>query len=135
MCFFPTPFPNAPTPPPPPLILFDQSLNDFSNDCIKPFRTLQLLFIFVLGAGTGCCFFVLRAGIGLCGEIGLSSKYCINCRTIFPGVGIGVFLPGAVIRRASSLILTRVRSSLIVIPDNNLLTNSLQLLFILLLHI
>ena len=33
--------------------------------CVKPFRALRFLFILVLGAGAGCCFFILGAGIGL----------------------------------------------------------------------
>ena len=124
-----------------PLLLF----NNISNDCVKPFRDLRFSLILVLGAGTGCCFFVLGTGIGLYSGIGLASKYCINCRTFLPGVGIGFLLLGTGIGhaspslpgigRASSLILTRFWSSLIVIPYNSLLTNSLLLLIILLLYI
>ena len=73
--------------------------NDISNDCVEPLRVLRFLFILVLGAATGCCFFVLGAGIDLYGGIGLASKYCINCRTFILGVGTGVLLLGA--RRGS----------------------------------
>ena len=94
---------------------------------LKGLRTLRFWSILVLGAVTGCCFFVLGAGMGLYGGIGLSSKYCINCRTFLLGVGIGVLLLGAGIecasppppppsgpgigRFASSLILTRLTTS------------------------
>ena len=118
---------------------------DISDECVKLWRALRFWFILVLWAGTGCRFFVLGAGIGLYGGIGLSSKYCSNCRTFLLGVGIGILLLGAGIgcafphllgqgigQFASSLILTRFWSSLILIPDNSLLINSLRLLIILL---
>ena len=150
-------------------------LSDISNDCVKPFRAFRFSVIPVLGVGTSRCFFILGAGIGLYGGIGLASKYCINCRTFLLGVGIGVLLLGAGIGRTSppplllgagigrasphllgagigrlasspllgagigrltsSHILTRFWSSLIVIPDNSLLTSSLRLLIQLLLYI
>ena len=70
--------------------------------CVKSFRALRSLFISVLGAGSGCCFFILGAGIGLYGGTGLASKYCINCRTFFLGVGIEVLFHGAGIERLAS---------------------------------
>ena len=72
-------------------------LNDISNDCVKPLRALRFRFILVLGAGTGCCFFVLAAGIGVYSGIGLASKHRINCRTFLLGallLGAGIsFFP------------------------------------------
>ena len=56
---------------------------------------------FILGDRTVLFFFVLGAGIGLYGGIGLASKYCINCRAFLLGVGMGILLLGAGIGRAS----------------------------------
>ena len=81
------------------LLLF----NDISNDCVKPFGALRFLFIFVLGAGTGCCFFILGAGIGLHGGIRLSSKYLINSCTLLLGSCYCLLLGGEIGRFASSL--------------------------------
>lgn len=74
--------------------------NDISNDCVKPCRALHFSLILVLG--TGCCFFVLGARIGLYGGIGAALKYCTNCRTFLLGVGIELLL-GEGIGRASPL--------------------------------
>ena len=49
--------------------------NDISNDCVKPLRALRFSLILNLGDGTVCCFFVLGAGIGPYGGIGLASLY------------------------------------------------------------
>ena len=65
-------------------------INDISNDYVKPLRALRFSLILVLGAGTGCCFFVVGAGIGLYCGIGLASKYCINCRTFLLLLGAGI---------------------------------------------
>ena len=110
------------------------SLSDFkqiSYDLVKPLTALRFSPILVLGAGTGCCFFVLGAGIGLYGGMGLFSKNLINCLThIFRGAGTGrgdrasCFFPYS----------TRFWSSSLVIPDNNRLISSLRLVFILLLY-
>ena len=74
---------------------------DISDECVKLLRALRFWFISVLWAGTGCRFFVLGAGIGQYGGVGLSPKYCSNCRTFLLGVGIGILLLGAGIGRAS----------------------------------
>ena len=104
-----------------------------SYDLVKPLRAFRFSPIFVRGTAIGCCFFILEAGIGLYGGMGLFSKYRINCCTFLPGFGIGVLLTE--IGCASSLTRTKFSSSLSVSPDNNLLISSLRLVFILLLYI
>ena len=116
------------------------SLSDFkpiSYDLVKPLRALRFSPILVLGAGTGCCFFVLGAGIGLYGGMRLFSKNMINCLThIFRRAGTDILLLGVGKGRlASSRTQTRFWSSSLVIPDNNRLISSLRLVFILLLYI
>ena len=115
------------------------SLSDFkpiSYD-LKPLRALCFSPILVLGAGTDCCFFVLGAGIGLYGGMGLFSKNLINCLTpIFRGAGTGILLLEVGIGRlASSRTRTRFWSSSLLIPDNDRLISSLRLVLILLLYI
>ena len=82
------------------------SLSDFkpiSYDLVKPLRALLFSPILVRGAATGCCFFVLGAGIRLYGGMGLFSKYRINCLTpIFRGAGTGILLLGVGIGRLAS---------------------------------